>query len=98
MEPAALRHRVTRFPARVLLSNAGVPVPLDVTQLNYPVVNTENSNMHTQQDKFTPGLAWNARACLASEIRLFLLVCHRLGTAFAVAAVQRRGFVWGGYG
>jgi len=52
---------VTRFPARVLLSNAGVPVPLDVTQLNYPVVNTENSNMHTQQDKFTPGLAWNAR-------------------------------------
>ena len=52
---------VTRFPARVLLSNAGIPVPLDVTQLNYPIVNTENSTMHTQQDKFTPGLAWNAR-------------------------------------
>lgn len=52
---------VTIFPARLVLSNAGVPVPLDITQLNYPVANTENSTMHTQQDKFAPGLAWNAR-------------------------------------
>jgi prepilin-type N-terminal cleavage/methylation domain-containing protein len=52
---------VTIFPARVVLSNVGVPVPLDVTQLKYPVVNTENSTMHTQQDKAAPGLAWNAR-------------------------------------
>ena len=52
---------VTIFPARVVLSNVGVPVPLDVTQLKYPVANTENSNMHTQQDKAAPGLAWNAR-------------------------------------
>jgi prepilin-type N-terminal cleavage/methylation domain-containing protein len=52
---------VTIFPAKVIVSNVGVPVPLDVTQLKYPVVNTENSNMHTQQDKAAPGLAWNAR-------------------------------------
>ena len=52
---------VTIFPARIALSNVGVPVPLDVTQLKYPVVNTENSTMHTQQDKAAPGLAWNAR-------------------------------------
>jgi prepilin-type N-terminal cleavage/methylation domain-containing protein len=52
---------VTIFPAKVVVSNVGVPVPLDVTQLNYPVVNTENSTMHTQQDKAAPGLAWNAR-------------------------------------
>src|SRR4029077_17413775 len=39
---------VTIFPARVVLSNVGVPVPLDVTQLKYPVANTENSTMHTQ--------------------------------------------------
>jgi prepilin-type N-terminal cleavage/methylation domain-containing protein len=52
---------VTVFPARVTLSNVGVPVPLDITQLNYPVVNTENSSMHTQQDNPAPGLAWNAR-------------------------------------
>jgi prepilin-type N-terminal cleavage/methylation domain-containing protein len=52
---------VTLFPARVVVSNVGVPVPLDITKLNYPVVNTENSTMHTQQDKLTPGLAWNAR-------------------------------------
>src|SRR5690242_16100888 len=52
---------VTLFPAKVVVNNVGVPIPLDVTQLNYPVVNTESSTMHTQQDKFTPGLAWNAR-------------------------------------
>jgi len=52
---------MTIFPAKVVVSNVGVPVPLDVTQLNYPVVNTENSTMHTQQDKAAPGLAWNAR-------------------------------------
>lgn len=52
---------VTIFPGRVALSNIGVPVPLDITQLKYPVANTENSTMHTQQDKAAPGLAWNAR-------------------------------------
>ncbi|HET8891590.1 MAG TPA: prepilin-type N-terminal cleavage/methylation domain-containing protein [Candidatus Angelobacter sp.] len=52
---------VTIFPARVVLSNVGVPVPLDITQLKYPVANTESSTMHTQQDKSAPGLAWNAR-------------------------------------
>lgn len=52
---------LTVFPAKVVVSNVGVPVPLDVTQLKYPVVNTENSNMHTQQDKAAPGLGWNAR-------------------------------------
>jgi prepilin-type N-terminal cleavage/methylation domain-containing protein len=52
---------VTIFPARVVLSNVGVPVPLDITQLKYPVVNTENSTMYTQQGKAAPGLAWNAR-------------------------------------
>ena len=52
---------VTVFPTRVVLSNVGVPVPLDVTQLKYPVVNTENSTMYTQQGQAAPGLAWNAR-------------------------------------
>lgn len=52
---------VTIFPARVVLSNVGVPVPLDVTQLKYPVADTENSTMYTQQGKAAPGLAWNAR-------------------------------------
>lgn len=52
---------VTIFPTSIVLSNVGVPVPLDITQLKYPVANTENSTMHTQQDKVAPGLAWNAR-------------------------------------
>jgi Tfp pilus assembly protein FimT len=52
---------VTTFPTRVTLSNIGVPVPLDSALLKYPVVNTENSSMHSQQDVLAPGLAWNAR-------------------------------------
>ena len=52
---------VTTFPMQVTLSNLGVPVPLDSSQLNFPVANTENSAMHSQQDILTPGLAWNAR-------------------------------------
>lgn len=46
---------VTVFPPRVVLSNAGVPLPLGAAQLKYPVANTENSSMPT------PGLGWNAR-------------------------------------
>jgi prepilin-type N-terminal cleavage/methylation domain-containing protein len=71
---------VTIFPAKVVVSNVGVPIPLDVTQLNYPVVNTESSTMHTQQDKFTPGLAWNARG----------LPCQR---ASAVSPCSATGWV-----
>lgn len=52
---------VTTFPTQVTLSNIGVPVPLDSALLKYPVVNTENSSMHSQQDVLAPGLAWNAR-------------------------------------
>ena len=52
---------VTIFPLAVTLSNVGVPVPLDVTQLKFPVFDTENSFMHTQQDAQVPGLAWNSR-------------------------------------
>lgn len=52
---------VTTFPMQVTLSNIGVPVPLDSALLKYPVVNTENSSMHSQQDVLAPGLAWNAR-------------------------------------
>ena len=52
---------VTIFPLAVTLSNVGVPVPLDVTQLKSPVFDTENSFMHTQQDAQVPGLAWNSR-------------------------------------
>lgn len=52
---------VTIFPTQVTLSNIGVPVPLDSALLKYPVVNTENSSMHSQQDVLAPGLAWNAR-------------------------------------
>ena len=52
---------VTTFPMQVTLSNIGVPVPLDSALLKYPVVNTENSSMHSQQDVLVPGLAWNAR-------------------------------------
>jgi prepilin-type N-terminal cleavage/methylation domain-containing protein len=52
---------VTTFPMQVTLTNLGVPVPLDSSQLNFPVANTENSAMHNQQDVLVPGLAWNAR-------------------------------------
>ena len=52
---------VTRFPAQIAVSNVGVPVPLDSSALNYPVANTENSSMHSQQDVLAPGLAWNSR-------------------------------------
>jgi prepilin-type N-terminal cleavage/methylation domain-containing protein len=52
---------VTIFPLPVTLSNAGVPVPLDVTQLKFPVYDTENSLMHTQQDVQVSGVAWNSR-------------------------------------
>jgi len=52
---------VTTFPTYVTLNNVGVPVPLDSTTLHYPVTNTENSSMYSQQDTLAPGLAWNSR-------------------------------------
>lgn len=52
---------VTVFPGKVKLSNIGVPMKLDATQLNFQINNTETSTMHTPQDTVVPGLAWNAR-------------------------------------
>jgi prepilin-type N-terminal cleavage/methylation domain-containing protein len=51
---------VTIFPAQVTLTNLGIPLPLDSAQLKFPVVNTENSSMHTAQDVLAQGLAWNS--------------------------------------
>ena len=52
---------VTIFSMPVKLNNLVVPVPLDVTQLKFPVLNTENSSMFSQQGVPVPGLAWNSR-------------------------------------
>jgi prepilin-type N-terminal cleavage/methylation domain-containing protein len=51
---------VTIFAPQVTLTNL-VPLPLDSAQLKFPVVNTENSSMHTAQDVLAQGLAWNSR-------------------------------------
>jgi prepilin-type N-terminal cleavage/methylation domain-containing protein len=52
---------VTIFPGQVILTNLGIPLPLDSAQLKFPVANTENSSMHTAQDVLAQGLAWNSR-------------------------------------
>lgn len=46
---------VTMFASQVTFNN-NVPFPLGAAQLNYPVLDTENSSMYT-----APGLAWNSR-------------------------------------
>lgn len=68
---------ITTFPLQVTISNVGVPVQLNLNQLHFTPVSTENSSMFSQQGIFAQGVAWNSHgipcqrasataACLAS--------------------------------